>query len=655
MSLIRIAQILRAPRRSLSKDAGFSLIEVVASLFIFTLLTLGLIPLLTSSIRASNGARGDTIGKNAALKAMERVRGLPFYVSYSTSTTKVDLLDLYFPDGDLAYPGGGNAGIVVVAGPRTLWRTQCTSTALGNPACPRDIPTDYTLTFEAQFVDVVAGGVQPTPGESATSYANVAPAANYAWNSTSTDIPPRQIVLMTITASWTVGQQSDSYTLTSLLSDRSFGGRKFKATATLSYGLDVYTAYDTKKGGTNFQSTGTGFVSTSDSDIEGQRLSTARQATTAGRAELEQAQGGGSLGTVDAATSTVLTAPPDASPGNITATERVLRHPDFVGTPVITAFGPTSVTGPVATALTALPQAVGDSNITGIIAGSTTDYFHTKDPQLNNEDFNSLNLFAGAAGDPPIVSLVANPVSGQTGLPGTPILPTISQPTMSGAIVAGGSRATSTATAVHSQATTGFDRMLLMRSNFIPNNSAPVLGGGTLSGTQGAIIIVDDFRAAVSCDSTAAGTGDAEGAYSATVYYWEDPTPNNVNTDGRYVPISLPAEASRLADVAAENSNNGPRVYDASGNNDIYLFGKTLGRATSGERSAYLSSWSALTAASEREDPSTDPTGAPLVSANASIDGAIEMETADLDRTRTVEGRLTFSLGSLSCFAEDSR
>ena len=653
--MIRIAQMMRAPRGVFRRDDGFSLIEVLVSLFIFTLLTLGLVPLLTSSLRASNGARADTIGKNAALKAMERVRGLPYHVSYATSPTKVDLLDLYYPNA---------GGATTVPGPKTFYRTICTSTSLANPACPRDIAAGYTVTFEAQFVDVVAGGAQPTAGENATSYASVAPSSTYNWNSATTDTPPRQILQMTIITTWSVGEQNESYSITSLITDRSFGGRKTKATASLSYGLDVYTAYDTRRGGTSFTTAGNAFVTTSESDIEARRLSSALQATTAARAELEEATGGGTLGVIDGATTNLKT-PPDQNPGTISAPERVLRHPQFANLP-LAAFGPTRVltvggTGPTASALTAPasfvpPAGTGDSEISGIISGSVTDYFHMKDPQLNNEDFNNLNLAAPASQDPAMVSLVAS-----NGLPSplTGITDPLSTPATTGRFVVGGTRSLTTPTQVQSQATTGFDRMLLLKSNFIPTDNAPVVtptgtSVGTISGTQGAIIIVDDFQAAVACESTTAGGGDARAGYSATVYYWEDTVPNN-RRDGRYVRLTLPADAGQLATIAAQNANNGPRVYDGGGNQDIYLFGKTLGKATGGERAAYLSSWGALTAGSIREDPSTDPTGAAVTSANASINGAFEIETADLDRTKQIEGRLSLSLGSLSCFAEDMR
>ena len=649
MSLIRIGALLRSPRRAFSREEGFSLIEVLASLFIFTLLTLGLVPLLTSSIRGSNTARADTIGKNAALKAMERVRGLPYHVSYATSTTKVDVLDLYYP----------SAATDIVAGTpaRTMYRTVCAWNALTDPACPRDVPSNYTITFEAEFVDAVVTGVQPTPGETATSYANVPPAATYAWNSSSTDTPPRQILQMTVTASWVVGNSNESYSLTSLVTDRSFGGRKLKGTASVGYGLDFYTFYDTKKNvqGAGVQSSSNIFVVRSDSDIEGRRLSSAIQNTTAARAELER-EAGGSLGVIDAATSTVLRAPPDQNAANVVATSRSLLHSDFANAN-ITAVGPSAVSGLTALASGAAPSATGDSEITGVVSG-TDDYVSMKDPQLNNADYNALNLSTAGTGGPSIAN-----VERINGLSGP--LPGISAPITTGLAVVGGSRAQTLANSVHTQATTGFDRLLLLKSNWIPD-PAPIFGGGTLSGAEGAIIVIEDFQAAVTCDSNTNGTGTGDARYQATVYYWADPTQNANRDDASYRRITLnvsptTAGADPLAAVMAENSNNGPLVYDhASGNNRIYLFGKTLGQTIegntrTGRKAAYLTSWSSLTTTASRVTTATDAAGAPVASVNSSVDGAIEIETADYDTTNQVDAIMAFSMGSLSCFAEDAR
>ncbi len=637
-------------RLSSRAEKGFSLIEVIAALFVFTLLTLGLVPLLTSSIRGSNTARADTIGKNAALKAMERVRGLPYYISYATSTNRVDLLDLYYPDG----------ATDIVVGGRTLYRTVCSTPDSSNPACPRDIPTGYTITFEAQFVDPVASGVQPTPGETATSYANVAPASSYVWNSATNDAPPRQILQMTVITTWTVGSNNEAYTITSLLTDRSFGGRKVKATASLGYGVDIYTAYDSNPGGGARLSSGHAFVMTSESDIEGRRLSTGRQLTTSIRGELQQ-DAGGSLGTVTGATSNTLLAPPDRNPGTVTAAAGQLSHPEF-GNAAVLNFGPTAVLSPSAVAGTSTPSAVGDASVTGVVP-TTAQYVAVRDPQLANEDYNQLHLAAGA----PIVSLVRS--NGLAAIPG------ITAPVYGAAdVVVGGTRTSTLATSVHAQATAGIDRIFMFDTdNWAElSDTETVVGGpgGTLTGL-GHLIVIDDFRAAVTCDSNTDGTGTGTARYTGTLYYWEDPVQNGNRDDGRYRAVVFDVTTNStgvdpLAAIMAQNpfsgQSNGPLVYDhPSANQRIYLFGKTLGATGTGggggggQRLAYLANWRSLTTTSSRTDVSTDATGAPVAAVNSSIDGAIEIETADLDIDRRDQGASSISIGSLSCFGEDAR
>ena len=649
MSIVRMAAIIRSPRSVLDREEGFSLIEVLASLFIFTLLTLGLVPLLTSSIRGTNTARADTIGKNAALKAMERVRGLPYFVSYATSASRVDVLDLYYPTA---------ATDIVVAG-RTLYRITCPWNALTNPACPRDVPENYTITFEAQFVDPVATGVQPSPGETATSYANVVPAATYRWDSSTTDTPPRQILQMTVIGTWTVGASSERYSLTSLVSDRSFGGRKLKATATLGYGIDFYAAYDTKKNtsgtGQSLKSSSNLFIARSESDIEGRRISSARQSTTAARAELER-DSGGSLGTVDAATFSVL-APPDSTPANVATTQRSLNHPDF--TKVVAEVGPSLVSNLKTAAASAAPIAEGDSSITGVISG-TTEYVRAKDPQINNSDLNALNLATGT-GEPPVLTLERfNGLSGP--------LPGITAPITTGATVVGGTRASTLTSSVHSQATVGFDRLEFLKTNFIPD-PAPIFGGGTLTGASGAVIVIEDFQAAAICDSNSNGTASGSAPFVGTLYYWEDPVQNGNRNDGRYRRVNFNVSSTStgpdpLAAIMNQNVSagvaNGPLVYDSSSANQrIYMFGKNLGKSfgtgSASDTAAYLTSWNSLPTTSSRVDTTTDASGAAIASANSSIDGAIEIQTADFDTTRQVEALLTVSIGSLSCFAEDAR
>ena len=60
---------------------GLTLVETMAALLVFALVTLGTFPLLASALRGGNLSRSGTVGKNLAQEALERIRGLPYFVS----------------------------------------------------------------------------------------------------------------------------------------------------------------------------------------------------------------------------------------------------------------------------------------------------------------------------------------------------------------------------------------------------------------------------------------------------------------------------------------------------------------------------------------------------------------------------------------------
>ncbi len=87
-------------------DQGFSLVEVLAAMSVFGIITLGTVPLVLTSLKGAALSRSYTVGKNLAVQAMERARGLPYYVDFPTQKAyasdtgaprKVDLLDMYYP------------------------------------------------------------------------------------------------------------------------------------------------------------------------------------------------------------------------------------------------------------------------------------------------------------------------------------------------------------------------------------------------------------------------------------------------------------------------------------------------------------------------------------------------------------------------------
>jgi len=159
--------------------AGFSLVETMWALLVFSIITLGTVPLLLGALRGAALSSSYTVGKNAAVEAIERARDLPYHISYSSQDSKVDVLDLYFP----GLTGGYDAAT-------KTFTTTCTPATTASVPCPKALAGGYTVVFEAQFVN-------PTTTTPET-YNPVAPATGYEWSSAVADTPPSQLLKLNV-------------------------------------------------------------------------------------------------------------------------------------------------------------------------------------------------------------------------------------------------------------------------------------------------------------------------------------------------------------------------------------------------------------------------------------------------------------------------
>src|SRR5918994_3994063 len=197
-------------RGSIRGQRGFTLVEVLISLTVFLIVTLGAMPLFVSSLRGSAVSRSYTVGKNIVVEAGERVRGLPYFVGFPTQMSytegvapfrKVDVLDLYFPDLATGSPTGYEAS-VDGADTNDTYVTVCNASEDANPACPRTLPAGYSITYMARFV------LPEEDSAGSEQYARVDPApyygGDYRWDSVEThDEPPSPFLEMTIRGEWT--------------------------------------------------------------------------------------------------------------------------------------------------------------------------------------------------------------------------------------------------------------------------------------------------------------------------------------------------------------------------------------------------------------------------------------------------------------------
>jgi hypothetical protein len=230
-------------------------------------------------------------------------------------------------------------------------------------------------------------------------------------------------------------------------------------------------------------------------------------------------------------------------------------------------------------------------------------------------------------------------------------------------------------------ARTGADSTLITASpRFVQTAADAELGSLRLlpadftgGGFEGAVIVVDDFEANVTCSSEAAGVAnpDPSATWSATFRYWAEADENDNETAGSYV--TLP-ELNPSTSASVFRASNPPMVYEEDDPtipnnflNDIYLFPVTKtyqnvleigldlnGNGTVGDlipelehrHAGYLSVID-LGSTSSEEDAAGRVT-------SARIDGALTFTTEPTNRT-VDDSRISVSIGSMSCDALDAR
>lgn len=584
---------------------GFTLIETLVSMMIFSLVTLGTTPLLLSSIRGASLSGSFTVGKNLASEAMERVRGFPFFESVKnlTNPPRRDVLDLYFPDR-VAGPSGtgfttGNTYVTV-----------CTATsklpaASGAQACPPRVPAGFTLRYEAQFVNPgtapAAGGKQGFVVQPVT--------ASYSWSATATESPPARLLLIKVTASWTAGSKARSYSLSSLVGVRHLTDEQFRAHGKVGAVALTRTSYVdssgrmsnlTVNGGESESSLSSRALAEADQEVRGARASLVRQ---------EYVDASGNIVPAvtlqdTAAAASILHAPPNPVISPVSGGNFTMTHPEIPSLPI--AFvGNTTVmeTGAATEVVNELPRAIGNLRYTS--TGNVPTMWVNNQADIGS----STELMLSPGTNEGMVTFVR---SGPNRMRADTSAQAYSLTTSGGGYV-------------ESKANASFYEMRLFPTTFV-------------TATERAVVRITDFTASFTCKAVAStGTAVATGTWSATLRYWEDPPG-----------AATPAYTMRTIGGSTAGTSQpltfayNPLVYDnpVGTANDLYLF-----RDDALGRKGYL-----LEMTSTPTPASTNTGG----STSVSMDHAIEIITAPT-KPGVGETALNITIGSLSCGAADNR
>jgi prepilin-type N-terminal cleavage/methylation domain-containing protein len=586
-------RILRTKRG----EKGFTLIETMAAITVFSIMVLGIAPLLASSLRGAALSRSYTIGKDLAQGAMERLRGLPYF----DASPKRDLIDLYYPD---LVAGTGGAGYA-----SATYTTICTSAsslpaASGALACPpkrisgtSQIPAGYTVTFTAQFVTPVANSNPET-------YNVVTPSAGFT---SASSVPPTQMLRIAVTVAWTQRGKATTYQLTSLIGDRKLAPDKVRANSTLGYLVQALTSYKAPVGQTNAGSTSAlrAFVGRAVSTVGLKNFASADQESRAVDMTLSGQEYNGTPGSVlqDAAgAQAIYGAPPTATITQTNAAAQTVTAP--TGVTVVGGIGGFTSTdvneslSPVPAALVTneLPRAAGNF---GFGTGSSEEFWVT-----NQADTSSSALLQLAPNKHVLSVTQSNGSSFAKRIFGSSYAETFP--------------VSATALRVRSTTKAQASSISLLPTGFNGNNP---------------LITISDFIATTDCQVTGTAA-TATGSWSAKLVYKTAAGNQTVNLGGSTTPGQW--SSTLLPDPATTN----PLVGGVAGTaTAVYLFDQP-------GKPGFLDSWS-YTPLITTTIPSTR-------SASASMASAVNIVTAKTD-PNNAESKLSVSIGALSCQAVDNR
>ncbi|MCL4309636.1 MAG: type II secretion system protein [Actinomycetota bacterium] len=180
-------------------EAGMTLIEVLVAMSIFLIVAAGVAGSMIVGLRATAHSRQATQGEAVAQAQFEEMKARPYYVPYSSNpavgtTAAVDLLARYYP--------GLNTSRTTDSQGWTGWYTGANGDAYYTIASPVN-SQGIALTVVTRFVDNTGSIVTPP--------------ASYNSTVAGADVPPSNLVKVTITAT-SAQNPSNNYVFDSMIS-----------------------------------------------------------------------------------------------------------------------------------------------------------------------------------------------------------------------------------------------------------------------------------------------------------------------------------------------------------------------------------------------------------------------------------------------------
>lgn len=591
---------------------GFTLIEILVALLLFAIISMSLVPLLASGLKASYLTKLSTEAKNLTVARISAMRALPYHVAFQNGPF-VDLLDEYYTNantsGTTPIPDTGGTGQYVASGaiPGQAGAGSYYQVSFASP--PE--PAGFSQTVYTQFV------VPDSETSTSTGDTVISPPSTYNSQATGTDSPPSLAVAVTVVTNFQAGGNAHSDRATTQIADTGHNAPLVIAQA----GGDALTFSTGASDGT---------------ELSGNLTQVGVNGSLANESTASASVLGGQFSRIDptGATSYPQTLGADPSPA--------VAPPDPAGTPgsgtganasscTWNYLGPTSYSNLTATVANAQPrapydiEAAGDSvnailNSDGQGGCSGTQFARNAFAFTNavNTGDTTTPAMDIPAGEP----MVSIPDASSFGAPLVTTSAKLDTPALSF------SSTGQVANPVTSAATVSYNEPIVLFPGMTSFVSAATVscGTGCTLPTENGLIVVDLTSVQVSCSSQSS----ASGQYTGTLYVWEQSSPTSA---GAYV--SSPFNWST-------SSTTAPTLPSLS---------TTVGYSGTGTPvplSTYVSSWDAGTLIQQSGSSAGDQI----------IPGALAINTQP---TLTSGGApiagsvIDMQIGRVSCVSQDNR
>jgi len=368
-------------RRIAADEAGFTIIEVIAALTLFALVSAAAVSMFITGMKASLVVKLDTGAKAVTQERIEKMRNLTYHIAHQASGfNPPDVLDLYYRTS--LTNAGPIAGDVVPAGYVSTTSTGSTYRLAEEPATgafyrfvedPVAGFPSYRQYVATQFIDTNGDAVTPSTGYNSQA---VSPA----------DDPPTSMLGITVVTRWTAGTLTKDYSVYTRLSDAQPAPPQITIQGRIA-ALHVQTSTNP----------------TTQLLVEAGVLGLDGSLTTAGRATASGVAASATLSTglsVEGAVASV-NVPPAATAVNASASDQELDD----GVDDIVEFTDSSLSNVGASLTSLMPQAASAASpVTSILKGTGGDVFDvtnhpTPEARLQINTGDPLVWISGGAGD----------------------------------------------------------------------------------------------------------------------------------------------------------------------------------------------------------------------------------------------------------------